>query len=69
MRALVAFSCSDAFLFGARHVYKNIFRSNKYVEAYKTPDIMAETGYGRCVLNHRASCEGVSVHSQSACQA
>lgn len=41
-------ACSDAFLFGATTVYKNIFRSNKYVEAYKTDDILTETGMDRC---------------------
>ncbi|KAG5186039.1 hypothetical protein JKP88DRAFT_348118 [Tribonema minus] len=35
---------SDAFVFGAKAVYKNIFEDQKYVEAYLLPDITAEFG-------------------------
>lgn len=30
---------SDAFAFGGRTVYKNIFNDRKYVEAYLLPDV------------------------------
>lgn len=38
---------SDAFLFGARRVYKNIFESAKYVEAYRMEDVEREVGLDR----------------------
>ncbi|CAN6448080.1 unnamed protein product [Victoria cruziana] len=38
---------SDAFLFGARNVYKNIFDDRKYVETYFMKDIEAELGLSR----------------------
>ncbi|XP_031479392.1 DNA repair protein UVH3 [Nymphaea colorata] len=38
---------SDAFLFGARNVYKNIFDDRKYVETYFMKDIEAELGLTR----------------------
>lgn len=37
----------DAFLFGARNVYKNIFDDRKYVEVYKVPDVEQELGLDR----------------------
>ena len=46
----------DAFLFGATTVYKNIFQSSKYVEAYRTQDIKAELSFDRY-----AKCSGRSV--------
>jgi XPG I-region len=33
---------SDAFVFGATAVYKNIFEEQKYVEAYLLPDVKRE---------------------------
>ncbi|KAL6867323.1 hypothetical protein ACP4OV_015347 [Aristida adscensionis] len=38
---------SDVFLFGARHVYKNIFDERKYVETYFMKDIESELGLTR----------------------
>ncbi|TVU48015.1 hypothetical protein EJB05_07634 [Eragrostis curvula] len=38
---------SDVFLFGARHVYKNIFDDRKYVETYFMKDIESELGLTR----------------------
>jgi len=38
---------SDAFLFGSRRVYKNIFESAKYVEAYHMEDVEREVGLAR----------------------
>jgi DNA excision repair protein ERCC-5 len=38
---------SDAFLFGATQVYKNIFESAKYVEVYKAGDVERELGLSR----------------------
>ena len=38
---------SDAFLFGARFVYRNIFQDSKFVEAYSTKDIEKELGLER----------------------
>jgi XPG I-region len=33
---------SDAFVFGATAVYKNVFEEQKYVEAYLLPDVKRE---------------------------
>jgi DNA excision repair protein ERCC-5 len=38
---------SDAFLFGAKSVYKNIFSDKKFVEAYLAEDIKRELGLHR----------------------
>lgn len=38
---------SDAFLFGASVVYKNIFQDRQYVEAYRVQDIQANLGLDR----------------------
>lgn len=38
---------SDAFLFGAKTVYKNIFDEKKYVEAYLSEDAERELGVSR----------------------
>ncbi|XP_004233336.1 DNA repair protein UVH3 [Solanum lycopersicum] len=38
---------SDAFLFGARSVYKNIFDDRKYVETYFMKDVESELGLDR----------------------
>lgn len=45
---------SDAFLFGARNVYKNIFDDRKYVETYFMKDIENELGLNREKLIHMA---------------
>ncbi|KAG8384799.1 hypothetical protein BUALT_Bualt04G0156000 [Buddleja alternifolia] len=45
---------SDAFLFGARSVYKNIFDDRKYVETYLMKDIENELGLDRERLIHMA---------------
>ncbi|KAL6551505.1 hypothetical protein OROGR_007659 [Orobanche gracilis] len=45
---------SDAFLFGARSVYKNIFDDRKYVETYFMKDIENELGLDREKLIHMA---------------
>ncbi|GFQ04377.1 DNA repair protein uvh3 [Phtheirospermum japonicum] len=45
---------SDAFLFGARSVYKNIFDDRKYVETYFMKDIENELGLDREKLVHMA---------------
>lgn len=38
---------SDAFLFGARTVFKNMFERAKYVEEYRMPDVEKELGLSR----------------------
>ena len=38
---------NDAFLFGARRVYRNIFEDRKYVEEYRTRDVETELGLER----------------------
>ena len=38
---------NDAFLFGARRLYRNIFEGNKYVEEYQSEDIERELGLTR----------------------
>eukprot|EP00798_Chlamydomonas_sp_ICE-L_P030424 gene30424-35430_t len=38
---------SDAFLFGATHVYRNIFENKRYVEEYRASDIARELGLDR----------------------
>jgi 5'-3' exonuclease len=38
---------SDTFLFGAKHVYKNIFDGKKFVEVYKYDDVVNELGLTR----------------------
>lgn len=38
---------NDAFLFGARRVYRNLFESSKYVEEYRAEDIERELGLSR----------------------
>ena len=38
---------SDAFLFGAKNVYRNVFESKKYVEAYAADRIEVELGLDR----------------------
>ncbi len=48
-------SCSDAFLFGARKVYRNIFQDRKFVEAYDMEDIEQRLGLDRC---RRVASEG-----------
>ncbi|CAA6669033.1 unnamed protein product [Spirodela intermedia] len=45
---------SDAFLFGAQNVYKNIFDDRKYVETYLMKDIENELGLNREKLIHMA---------------
>lgn len=45
---------SDAFLFGAQCVYKNIFDERKYVETYLMKDIENELGIDREKLIHMA---------------
>ncbi|CAH9092387.1 unnamed protein product [Cuscuta epithymum] len=49
---------SDAFLFGARCVYKNIFDDRKYVETYLMKDIENEIGLDREKLIHMAMLLG-----------
>ncbi|KAH1185705.1 hypothetical protein KIL84_018454 [Mauremys mutica] len=41
---------SDIWLFGARHVYKNFFSQNKYVEYYQYVDIQNQLGLDRSKL-------------------
>lgn len=38
---------NDAFLFGARRVYRHIFEESKYVEEYRSEDIVKELGLSR----------------------
>ena len=38
---------SDIFLFGSRHVYKDIFHENKFVEYYNMSNIENELGFDR----------------------
>lgn len=38
---------NDAFLFGARRLYRNIFEEAKYVEEYRTDELESELGLGR----------------------
>lgn len=35
---------SDIWLFGGRHVYKNFFNQNKYVEHYQSVDMQNQLG-------------------------
>ena len=57
---------SDAFLFGAATVYKNIFNDRKFVEVYRMQDVQRELGLSREELIGLAFflgsdyCEGVS---------
>ncbi|KAM4788115.1 DNA excision repair protein ERCC-5 [Cyanocitta cristata] len=41
---------SDVWLFGARHVYKNFFSQNKYVEYYQYVDLQNQLGLDRSKL-------------------
>ncbi|KFW10176.1 DNA repair protein complementing XP-G cells, partial [Eurypyga helias] len=41
---------SDVWLFGARHVYKNFFNQNKYVEYYQYVDFQSQLGLDRSKL-------------------
>ncbi|XP_075596680.1 DNA excision repair protein ERCC-5 isoform X1 [Balearica regulorum gibbericeps] len=41
---------SDVWLFGARHVYKNFFSQNKYVEYYQYVDVQNQLGLDRSKL-------------------
>ncbi|NXW49036.1 ERCC5 protein, partial [Nyctiprogne leucopyga] len=41
---------SDVWLFGARHVYKNFFNQNKYVEYYQCVDFQNQLGLDRSKL-------------------
>ncbi|XP_058885480.1 DNA excision repair protein ERCC-5 homolog isoform X2 [Acipenser ruthenus] len=41
---------SDIWLFGARHVYKNFFSQNKYVESYQYSDLQNQLGLDRSKL-------------------
>ena len=45
---------SDAFLFGAKHVYRNVFESKKYVEAYAADRVRLELGLDREKMAHLA---------------
>ncbi|XP_043095415.1 DNA excision repair protein ERCC-5 homolog [Puntigrus tetrazona] len=41
---------SDVWLFGGRHVYKNFFSQNKYVELYQCVDMQSQLGLDRSKL-------------------
>ncbi|XP_034048515.1 DNA repair protein complementing XP-G cells homolog [Thalassophryne amazonica] len=41
---------SDVWLFGGRHVYKNFFSQNKYVEHYQFSDLQSQLGLDRTKL-------------------
>ncbi|TDH16934.1 hypothetical protein EPR50_G00003250 [Perca flavescens] len=41
---------SDVWLFGGRHVYKNFFSQNKYVEHYQYSDLQSQLGLDRTKL-------------------
>ncbi|KAM8977474.1 DNA excision repair protein ERCC-5 homolog [Pelodytes ibericus] len=49
---------SDIWLFGARHVYKNFFTQNKYVEYYQFSDIQNQLGLDRSKLINLAYLMG-----------
>ncbi|XP_075192803.1 DNA excision repair protein ERCC-5 [Anomaloglossus baeobatrachus] len=49
---------SDIWLFGARHVYKNFFSQNKYVEYYQFSDIQNQLGLDRSRLINLAYLMG-----------
>lgn len=49
---------SDIWLFGARHVYKNFFSQNKYVEYYQFSDIQNQLGLDRSKLINLAYLMG-----------
>ncbi|XP_075708576.1 DNA excision repair protein ERCC-5 [Rhinoderma darwinii] len=49
---------SDIWLFGARHVYKNFFSQNKYVEYYQFCDIQNQLGLDRSKLINLAYLMG-----------
>lgn len=40
---------SDVWLFGGRHVFKNFFNNNKYVEHYQYVDIQNQLGETHCL--------------------
>nr|XP_033806539.1 DNA repair protein complementing XP-G cells-like isoform X2 [Geotrypetes seraphini] len=49
---------SDIWLFGARHVYKNFFSQNKYIEYYQSVDIKNQLGLDRYKLINLAYLMG-----------
>ncbi|XP_066436164.1 DNA excision repair protein ERCC-5 [Eleutherodactylus coqui] len=49
---------SDIWLFGARHVYKNFFSQNKYVEYYQFSDLQNQLGLDRSKLINLAYLMG-----------
>ncbi|XP_056411671.1 DNA excision repair protein ERCC-5 [Hyla sarda] len=49
---------SDIWLFGARHVYKNFFSQNKYVEYYQFSDMQNQLGLDRSKLINLAYLMG-----------
>ncbi|XP_069826834.1 DNA excision repair protein ERCC-5 [Dendropsophus ebraccatus] len=49
---------SDIWLFGARHVYKNFFSQNKYVEYFQFSDIQSQLGLDRSKLINLAYLMG-----------
>ncbi|XP_029460384.1 DNA repair protein complementing XP-G cells isoform X2 [Rhinatrema bivittatum] len=49
---------SDVWLFGARHVYKNFYSQNKYVEYYRSADIRNQLGLDRNKLINLAYLVG-----------
>jgi DNA excision repair protein ERCC-5 len=55
---------NDTFLFGARHVYKNLFDASRNLEAYQMADVEAELSVDRQklararVINARTSWLG-----------
>jgi 5'-3' exonuclease len=53
---------SDAFLFGATHVYRNVFESKKYVEVYAASRITAELGLGLTLVHSSAQREHFLSH-------
>lgn len=38
---------NDVFLFGGRHIYRNLFENKKYVEEYRSSDVERELGLDR----------------------
>ena len=51
---------SDIWLFGARHVYKNFFNKNKFVEYYQYVDFYSQLGKSQSVVIFQTSTHSLS---------
>lgn len=53
---------SDVWLFGGRHVYKNFFSQNKYVEHYQYSDLQSQLGQCVCLENLSDLVQSANFH-------